>query len=205
VDGTEEATAVAPIVDPAVWWEVATEVIGLIAGRSARVEPRRTCRELLMGLLAPIERKNPWWLAEHAGHKTPDKMQLREVMFDHDAARDDLRGFVAEQPGHPDAVLICDETGFLTKGVRSVGVQRQYSGTAGRTENCQRGVFVTYASPLGRVLVDRRVYLSASWCDDRDRCTSAGVPDEVGFATKSQLAHGPGYTTTPPAPATTAC
>jgi SRSO17 transposase len=190
VDSEDVATAVALIVDPAVWREVAAEAFDLIAGRFARVEPRRTAGQLLVGLLAPIERKNPWWLAEHAGHKTPDKMQrlLREAVFDHDAARDDLRGFVAEQLGHPDGVLICDETGFLKKGMHSVGVQRQYSGTAGRTENCQLGVFLTYASPWGRTLVDRRVYLPASWCEDRDRCTGAGVPDQVEFATKSQLA-----------------
>jgi SRSO17 transposase len=119
VDSNENATAVGLIVDPAVWRATFEEAFGLVAGRFARVEPRRTCRDMLVGLLAPVERKNPWWLAEHAGHKTPDRMQrlVRDVVFDHDAARDDLRGFVAEQLGHERGVLIPDETGFLKKGV----------------------------------------------------------------------------------------
>jgi SRSO17 transposase len=190
VDSNENATAVGLIVDPAVWRETFEEAFGLVAGRFGRVEPRRTCRDMLVGLLAPVERKNPWWLAEHAGHKTPDRMQrlVRDVVFDHDGARDDLRGFVAEQLGHEHGVLIPDETGFLKKGSRSVGVQRQYSGTAGRTENCQLGVFLTYASPHGRTLIDRRVYLPDSWCAAPDRCQDAGIPDDVAFTTKSQLA-----------------
>ena len=187
---TNLTVAVADSVNPGLWREVSEELLGRIGGRFARVEPRRTCRDLVGGLLAPLERKNGWWLAEHAGHATPDRMQrlLRDAVFDEAAARDDLRGFVAEQLGHERGVLICDETGFLKKGVHSVGVQRQYSGTAGRTENCQLGVFLTYASPLGRTLIDRRVYLPASWCDQRERCAAAGVPDDVAFATKSQLA-----------------
>jgi SRSO17 transposase len=143
-----------------------------------------------MGLLSPIERKNSWWLAEHAGHATPDRMQrlVRDVVFDHDAAGRDLRDFVIEHLGHDLGVLIADETGFLKKGVHSVGVQRQYTGTAGRIENAQVGVFLTYASPLGRALIDRRIYLPASWCDLPQRCTAAGVPDDVAFATKPALA-----------------
>jgi SRSO17 transposase len=144
------------------------ELMFEVAGRFARVEPRRTARELVLGLLSPVERKNCWWLAEQAGHGDPQAMQrlLRTAVWDADAVRDDLRSFVAAQLGHAAGVLICDETGFLKKGTGSVGVQRQYSGTAGRIENSQVGVFLSYASPRGRALIDRRVYLPRSWADD---------------------------------------
>lgn len=176
--------------DPASWRELFDELMSLVAGRFARVEPRRTARELVLGLLSPVERKNCWWLAEQAGHDDPQTMQrlLRTAVWDADAVRDDLRGFVAGQLGHPAGVLICDETGFLKKGTGSVGVQRQYSGTAGRIENSQVGVFLSYASPRGRALIDRRVYLPKSWADDPQRCAAAGVPAEVEFATKPELA-----------------
>ena len=144
----------------------------------------------MLGLLSPVERKNCWWLAEQAGHADPQAMQrlLRTAAWDADKVRDDLRGFVAAQLGHAGGVLICDETGFLKKGTGSVGVQRQYSGTAGRIENSQVGVFLSYASARGRALIDRRVYLPRCWIDDRQRCAAAGVPAEVGFATKPELA-----------------
>ena len=162
----------------------------LVAGRFARVEPRRAARELVLGLLSPAERKNCWWLAEHAGHRDPQAMQrlLRTAVWGADAVRDDLRAFVAAQLGDAAGVLICDETGFLKKGAGSVGVQRQYSGTAGRIENSQVGVFLSYASPQGRALIDRRVYLPRSWADDPQRCAAAGVPADTGFATKPELA-----------------
>jgi SRSO17 transposase len=163
----------------------------LLAGaRFKRVEPRRTARQFVAGLLSPVERKNCWWLAEQAGHEDPQAMQrlLRTAVWDADKVRDDLRTFVAERLGRPDGVLICDETGFLKKGTASVGVQRQYSGTAGRIENSQLGVFLSYASPAGRALIDRRIYLPRSWTDDRPRCTAAGIPPEVAFATKPELA-----------------
>src|SRR5205823_303802 len=126
-----------------------------------RAELRRTTREFVAGLLSPAERKNCWQLAEQAGHADPQAMQrlLRTAVWDADAVRDDLRAFVAAQLGDPGGVLIPDETGFLKKGICSVGVQRQYSGTAGRIENSQVGVFLSYASPAGRALIDRRVYL----------------------------------------------
>jgi SRSO17 transposase len=113
---------------------------------------------------------------------------LRTATWDADKVRDDVRGFVAAQLGDAAGVLVCDETGFLKKGTGSVGVQRQYSGTAGRIENSQVGVFLSYASPRGRALIDRRVYLPKSWTDDRSRCTAAGIPAEVKFATKPELA-----------------
>src|SRR5690349_3403704 len=162
----------------------------VVAGRFARAEPRRTAREFVLGLLSPLERKNCWWLAERAGHGDPQAMQrlLRTAVWDADAVRDDLRAFMAARLGHPGGVLIPDETGFLKKGTGSVGVQRQYSGTGGRIENCQVGIFLSYASPHGRALIDRRVYLPRSWTDDRQRCAAAGVPPEVEFATKPELA-----------------
>ena len=148
-------------VDPASWRELFDDLMCLVAGRFARVEPRRTARDMVLGLLSPAERKNCWWLAEQAGHDGPQAMQrlLRAAVRDADAVRDDLRGFVTAQLGDPAGVLIPDETGFLKKGLCSVGVRRQYSGTAGRIENCQVGVFLSYASPRGRALIDRRVYL----------------------------------------------
>jgi SRSO17 transposase len=166
------------------------ELMSLVAARFARAEPRRTARDFVLGLLSPVERKNCWWLAEQAGHGDPQAMQrlLRTAVWDADAVRDDVRAFAAAQLGHPAGVLIPDETGFLKKGICSVGVQRQYSGTAGRIENSQVGVFLSYASPAGRALIDRRVYLPRSWTDDLARCAAAGIPASVGFATKPELA-----------------
>ena len=163
---------------------------GRIAGRFVRSEPRARVREYVSGLVAGLERKNGWTIAEQAGEVSPDGMQrlLRRADWDVDGVRDDVREYVVEQLGEPEGVLIVDETGFLKKGTRSAGVQRQYSGTAGRTENCQIGTFLAYASASGHALIDRELYLPASWTDDRDRCRAAGVPDEVGFATKPQQA-----------------
>jgi SRSO17 transposase len=143
----------------------------------------------LRGLLAPIERKNGWQLAEAAGDPTPDGVQdfLARMRWDADAVRDDLRAYVVEHLGDPGAVLILDETGFVKKGARSVGVQRQYSGTAGRIENCQAGVFLAYASGKGHALIDRALYLPERWAGDGLRRAEAGVPDEIGFATKPKL------------------
>ncbi|HEV8559538.1 MAG TPA: transposase [Actinophytocola sp.] len=126
--------------------------MALIAHRFGRVEPRRRARGYLRGLLSPLADKNGWTIAEAAGDDTPDGMQrlLNFCRWDADAVRDDLRGYVAEHLGGPDGVLIVDETGFLKKGIKSAGVQRQYSGTAGRVENCQLGVFLAYASSKGR-------------------------------------------------------
>jgi SRSO17 transposase len=172
------------------WLSGLDDLFARVAGRFGRVEPRRQARLYLMGLLAPVERKNGWQLAEAAGDSTPDRMQrlLNNARWDARGVRDDLRGYVAEQLGDPGGVLIVDETGFLKKGTRSVGVQRQYSGTAGRVENCQLGVFLAYASPAGRALIDAELYLPRSWAEDRARCAEAGVPAGTGFATKPELA-----------------
>jgi SRSO17 transposase len=141
-------------------------------------------------LLSPVERKNGWQLAEHAGEARPYGMQrlLAGAKWDTDAVRDDLRAYVVEHMGDPQAVLVVDETGFLKQGTKSVGVKRQYSGTAGRVENCQVGVFLTYAAPEGHVLLDRELYLPREWADDAARRREASVPDVVTFATKPQLA-----------------
>jgi SRSO17 transposase len=161
-----------------------------IAGRFAQAEPRARVREYLAGLVAGLERKNGWTLAERAGEVSPDGMQrlLRHADWDTREVRDDVRDYVTGQLGDPGGVLMADETGFIKKGTRSAGVQRQYSGTAGRTENCQIGVFVAYASSHGHALIDRELYLPQSWTEDRERCRAAGIPDDVAFATKPQLA-----------------
>jgi SRSO17 transposase len=184
------AVAAGHSVDPAGWRELFDDLMFAVAGRFARVEPRRTARDMVLGLLSPAERKNCWWLAEQAGHGGPQAMQrlLRTAVWDADAVRDDLRGFVTAQLGDPAGVLIPDETGFLKKGMCSVGVQRQYSGTAGRIENSQVGVFLSYASPRGRALIDRRVYLPSSWADDPQRRAAAGIPASAQFVTKPELA-----------------
>lgn len=161
-----------------------------IAGRFARAEPRARVREYVSGLVAGLERKNGWTLAERAGEVSPDGMQrlLRRADWDVDGVRDDVRDYVAERLGDRDGVLIADDTGFLKKGTRPAGVQRQYSGTAGRTENCQVGVFLAYASRYGHALIDRELYLPRSWAGDRDRRRAAGIPDQVEFATKPEQA-----------------
>jgi len=165
-------------------------VVGSFAGRFARVEPRRAAAGFVTGLLAGLEIKTSWQLAEQAGHGRPDKMQrlLYRAKWDADAVRDDVRRVVVDALGDPDGVLVVDETGDLKKGKHTVGVQRQYTGTAGRIENAQVGVFLTYAGRRGHTLIDRRVYLPESWTSDRERCEQAGVPDDIAFATRSQLA-----------------
>ncbi len=176
--------------DLAAWIAGLDDLFALVAGRFGRVEPRRRARGYVRGLLAPLASKNGWTLAEAAGDRTPDGMQrlLNAAAWDADAVRDDVRGYVAGHLGAADGVLVVDETGFLKKGTRSAGVQRQYSGTAGRTENCQLGVFCAYATSKGRALIDRELYLPKSWTGDRDRCREAAVPDDTEFATKTDLA-----------------
>jgi len=166
------------------------EIQERIGPRFARSEQRQRVRHYVAGLLSPVERKNGWQLAEHAGEARPYGMQrlLAGAKWDADAVRDDLRAYVVEQLGDPRAVLVIDETGFLNQGTKSVGVKRQYSGTAGRIENCQIGVFLAYAAPEGHVLLDRELYLPREWADDAERRQEAGVPEAVRFATKPELA-----------------
>jgi SRSO17 transposase len=172
-------------------WAAGLEALhAQIAGRFARAEPRRRVLAYLRGLLGPVGRKNGWQLAEHAGEATPDGMQrlLATADWDPDLVRDDLRGYVVGHMGDAGGVLVVDETGFLKKGSTSVGVQRQYSGTAGKVDNCQLGVFLAYASAKGRAFIDRELYLPKAWTEDRARCRAARVPAEVPFRTKPQLA-----------------
>ncbi|GGS94313.1 hypothetical protein GCM10010206_66240 [Streptomyces cinerochromogenes] len=148
----------------------------------------------MRGLIAPLQRKNGWTLAEEAGHAGPDRIHrmLNRVEWGADEVLYDVRQYVVDHLDDLDAVLVVDDTGFLKKGARSAGVQRQYSGTVGRTENCRIGVFLAYATGRGRTLIDRRLYLPTSWTDDRDRCHRAGIDDEVVFETKVAMAKGDG-------------
>ena len=176
--------------DEAVDWAGRLDaLVEQIAPRFCRIESRRRVRAYLGGLLAPVERKNGWQLAENAGDRTPDGVQdfLARMRWDADQVRDDLRSYVVAQLGDADAVLVLDETGFIKKGTKSVGVQRQYSGTAGRIENCQIGVFLGYASRHGHALIDRALYLPEVWANDAARRSAAGVPENTVFATKPQL------------------
>jgi SRSO17 transposase len=161
-----------------------------IEARFARPEPRRRVRDFVAGLLAPLPVKNCWTIAEHAGDNGPGGMQdlIGRASWDDALVRADIRGFVAARLGHPDGVLVVDETGDLKKGVHTVGVQRQYSGTAGKIENCQLAVHLSYATPAGHTLLDVALYLPKSWADDPERRAEAAVPDTVGFVTKPQLA-----------------
>jgi SRSO17 transposase len=155
-----------------------------------RRETRDRLRRYLKGLTAPLPRKNGWQLAEALGEITPDGVQrlLNQAVWDADAVRDDLRDYVVERLGDKDGVLVIDETGFLKKGTKSAGVKRQYSGTAGRIENCQIGVFLVYAARSGRTFLDRELYLPKEWIEDEERKNEAGIPSDVTFATKPELA-----------------
>jgi SRSO17 transposase len=177
-------------VDPTGWQTTFESVMARIAGRFTRVEPRRTARAFVTGLLAGLPRMNCWTLAEHAGDTTPDKMQrlLSRARWDADTVRDDVRDLAVEHLGDAEAMLVVDETGDLKKGTHSVGTQRQYTGTAGRIENAQVGVFLTYTTTVGHTLIDREIYLPRSWTEDPDRCAAAGIPADTGFSTKPALA-----------------
>ena len=167
-----------------------------------RVETRRRARGFLLGLLADLPQKNCWSLAEHAGDNDPHGMQhlLNRAVWDTDGVRDDLRDYVTIGLGDADAVLVVDETGDLKKGSCTVGVQRQYTGTAGRIENAQVAVYLTCAGAAGHAMIDRELYLPQSWTSDPDRCAAAGVPDDIDFLTKP--AWPPGCS---PAPWTPGC
>jgi SRSO17 transposase len=158
--------------------------------RFARCETRDRVRAYLVGLLEPVQRKNAWQVAEQIGDPDPYGVQylMGRSEWDPDLVRDDLRGYVVETLGDPTAVLSLDETGFLKKGTRSAGVARQYTGTAGRIENAQVGVFLAYASRHGTAFLDRALYLPEEWADDPDRCKGAGIPPGTAFATKPRLA-----------------
>ena len=158
--------------------------------RFRRGTAHRHAMAYVRGLLSDVERKNGWQLAEQGGYAHPRTIQrvLDRSVWDADAVRDDLRAYAVEHLGDPAGVLVVDETGFLKKGTRSCGVMRQYSGTAGRIENCQIGVFLGYSSPRGRAGIDRALYLPREWANDPERRAAAGVPETVAFRTKPQLA-----------------
>jgi SRSO17 transposase len=170
--------------------EALAELHERIAPRFRRAEVRQRALRFLEGLLAPLERKNGWQLAEELGESGPQGVQrlLNAANWDEEAVRDDLRAYVLHHLEDEHGVLVVDETGFVKKGKKSVGVARQYSGTAGRRENCQIGVFLSYASRSGHAFLDRALYLPEEWTQDRVRCREAGVPEEVSFATKGELA-----------------
>jgi len=174
----------------AAWQTELTALHERIAPHFRRPQVRARAGRFLAGLLDPVERRNGWQLAEALGERSPDGVQrlLRTARWDAEAVRDDLRAYVVERLGDPAAVLVLDETGFLKKGTKSVGVARQYSGTAGRIENCQVGVFLAYAGPRGHAFLDRALYLPRAWSEDAARRDEAGIPPEVRFATKGELA-----------------
>jgi SRSO17 transposase len=180
------------VAEVAGWAQEFSQVEALLGPRFGRREPRARAAGYVQSLMAPLERKNGWTISEATGARSPDSVQwlLTGADWDPDLLRDDLRGWVVDELGDPGGVLVVDDTGFLKKGTKSAGVQRQYSGTAGRVENCQIGVFLAYATPAGRTLLDRELYLPKSWTDDPQRCTEAGVPGSTGFATKPELAIG---------------
>jgi SRSO17 transposase len=188
----DAAVAAAHSVDPDRWWTGFVEVRDRIAARFTRHEPRRHAASLMLGLMSDLGRKNCWSIAEHRGDRSPDALQhlLSRAVWDADGVRDDLRRYVTDHLGDEDAVLVVDETGDLKRGNQTVGVQRQYTGTAGRIENAQVAVYLAYATPAGHTLIDRALYLPQAWVDDPDRCAIAGVPGDVGFATKPTLATG---------------
>src|SRR5215475_2706 len=183
---TEEALAIRQTRS---WAKELGEIAVLIGDRFSRSELRERALTYLRGLLSPVERKNGWQLAEEAGDQTPYATQhlLGRAVWSAEEVRDDLREYVVKHLGDEDGVLVVDETGFLKKGTKSAGVRRQYSGTAGRVENCQIGVFLAYATKEGRTFLDRELYLPQSWADDPERRAEAGVPPEVKFATKPAL------------------
>jgi SRSO17 transposase len=172
------------------WAKELEEIAALIGDQFSRSELRERALTYLRGLLSPVERKNGWQLAEEAGDQTPYATQhlLGRAVWSADEVRDDLREYVVKHLGDEDGVLVVDETGFLKKGTRSAGVRRQYSGTAGRVENCQIGVFLAYATNQGRTFLDRELYLPREWAEDKERMAGAGIPKEAAFATKLILA-----------------
>ena len=178
------------LLDVQVWQLYWAEIERRIGSLFARSDVRTRAMTYLSGLLSPAERKTSWQLAEICGDPNPYGFQhlLGRADWEPDKLRDRLRTYVTDYLATSDAVGVIDESGFLKKGICSAGVARQYSGTAGRVENCQIGVFLAYASDLGQTLLDRELYLPKAWTDDRERCRRAGIPDARDFATKPALA-----------------
>jgi SRSO17 transposase len=186
----DRAVAAGHSVDPSRWLAGLDDLLGGVAARLSRVEPRLRLRRFVIGMMAGLPRTNCWSLAEYAGEPCPRGMQrlLSSAVWDADRVLGDVRDWVMAHLGDERAVLVIDETGDVKKGTATVGVQRQYTGTAGRIENSQVAVYLTYASDRGHALMDRALYLPRSWTQDTDRMRGAGVPDDVEFATKPALA-----------------
>jgi SRSO17 transposase len=186
----DRAVAAGLSVDLEGWRREFDELMLRVGGRFARVEPRRRTAAFVRGLLAGLPRVNCWSIAEHAGEQCPRGMQrlLSAAVWDEAGMTDDLRGYVLEHFGDPAAVMVVDETGDIKKGTATVGAQRQYTGTAGRTENAQVAVYLAYAAPAGSAFIDRALYLPGSWASDLARCRAAGIPEDIAFATKPALA-----------------
>jgi SRSO17 transposase len=176
--------------DLAVWDEEFQDICARIGLLFYRTDSRAHARRYLRGLLAPLERKNGWTIAEYSGAREPKAVQrfLNLTPWDAGGLRDQVRDYAMGYFADPRGVLIADPTGFAKKGTKSAGVQRQYSGTLGRVDNCQVGTFLAYANTRGdRVLIDRELYLPKdSWCADPDRRAEAGIPEVVTFATRPQ-------------------
>jgi SRSO17 transposase len=172
------------------WNTLFRQLLSRLEPRFARKDLRLRAEGYLRGLMGRVERKNSWQLAEAVGDATPHGIQrlLGRARWDADGVRDDLRAYVVEYLGEPDGVLIVDETGFLKKGTKSAGVARQYSGTAGRVENAQIGVFLAYRSTRGAAFLDRSLYLPKAWAEDQPRRREAGIPEDEVFATKPEMA-----------------
>src|SRR5512132_3610113 len=176
---TEDQTVAAGhSVSPARWQAGLEELLGRVARRFGRVEPRRHARAFVLGLLADLPRKNCWTIAEHAGQATPDGMQhlLAGAVWDEHAVRDDVRDYLVEHLADPAAVLVVDETGDLKKGASTVGAGRQYTGTAGKVDHAQVAVYLTDATTAGHGVIDRKLYLPRRWLADNARCRAAVVP-----------------------------
>jgi SRSO17 transposase len=172
------------------WEEEFVDFQARFAPLFVRSEPREQAAKYMRGLLGPVERKNGWQIAEAVADRGPDRTErlLYKAIWDADAARDKVQRFILERFGDPEGIGVLDETGFIKKGEHSAGVQRQYSGTAGKVENCQIGTFLSYATTKGHVLLDRRLYLPQGWCEDAERRKAAKIPAEVMFQTKTQQA-----------------
>jgi SRSO17 transposase len=186
----DRAVAAGHSVDPERWLVKADDLLGRVAGHVARVEPRKRLRRFVFAMMAGLPRVNCWSIAEYAGESCPRAMQrlLSAAAWDQEAVLEEVRDWVVEHLGDPDATLVIDETGDQKKGRATVGTQRQYSGTTGRIENCQVAVYLTYTSDAGHALMGRSLYLPKSWTGDQERMRAAGVPEDVTFATKPALA-----------------
>jgi SRSO17 transposase len=189
-EAMEQISEAVTVQDVERWRRALEEVEQRVGEYFTRSEARYRAVSYIEGLLSAVERKNSWQLAERAGDATPYGLQhlLGRASWEADAVRDELQHYIADHLADPGAVVVIDETGFLKKGRHSAGVARQYSGTAGRVENCQVGVFLTYVSQATHTLLDRELYLPKEWISDPERCAQAGIPDDVIFRTKPALA-----------------